>query len=97
MFEVGKLSEESLDSFLQELDRVQADAEGEAQRYFDHALTLRRTINFLRHNPKLGHWSEDGGAVGMGNLGMGLDLLRCESLLSLDAATCARVLNKNYA
>jgi len=29
--------------------------------------------------------------------GLGVDLLRCESLLGLDPATCARVLNKNYA
>jgi hypothetical protein len=29
-------------------------AEGEAQRYFDHALTLRDTILFLRYNKNLG-------------------------------------------
>ena len=28
--------------------------------------------------------------------GMGIDLLRCESLLGLEPATCARVLQKNY-
>lgn len=28
--------------------------------------------------------------------GLPLDLLRCESLLGLDPATCSRVLNKNY-
>lgn len=31
------------------------------------------------------------------NLGFPLDLLRCESLLGLDPATCSRVLNKNYS
>ncbi|KAL7984082.1 hypothetical protein Chor_002652 [Crotalus horridus] len=53
MFEVGKLSDESLDSFLVELEKVQSTGEGEAQRYFDHALTLRNTILFLRHNKDL--------------------------------------------
>ncbi|XP_056153968.1 protein FAM91A1 [Lampris incognitus] len=50
MFEVGKLSDETLDSFLAELEKVESTAEGEAQRYFDHALTLKNTILFLRYN-----------------------------------------------
>lgn len=81
MFEVGKLSDETLDSFLAELEKVRAQlghqqlrintilysirfccfvrvqvestAEGEAQRYFDHALTLKNTILFLRYNKEL--------------------------------------------
>ncbi|XP_029447844.1 protein FAM91A1 [Rhinatrema bivittatum] len=90
MFEVGKLSDESLDSFLLELEKVQSTGEGEAQRYFDHALTLRNTILFLRHNKDLvAHPDQP-------NNGFPLDLLRCESLLGLDPATCSRVLNKNY-
>ncbi|PRD23091.1 UNVERIFIED_CONTAM: Fam91a1 [Trichonephila clavipes] len=28
--------------------------------------------------------------------GLGLDLLRCESLQNLDQETCSRLLNKNY-
>ncbi|OCT77149.1 hypothetical protein XELAEV_18032345mg [Xenopus laevis] len=90
MFEVGKLSDESLDSFLVELEKVQSTGEGEAQRYFDHALTLRNTILFLRHNKDLVAQPEQV------NTGLPLDLLRCESLLGLDPATCSRVLNKNY-
>ncbi|MGH0132639.1 UNVERIFIED_CONTAM: hypothetical protein FKN15_058550 [Acipenser sinensis] len=90
MFEVGKLSDESLDSFLVELEKVQSTAEGEAQRYFDHALTLRNTILFLRNNKDLAPDLEQP------NNGFPLDLLRCESLLGLDPATCSRVLNKNY-
>ncbi|XP_072117520.1 protein FAM91A1 isoform X2 [Mobula birostris] len=90
MFEVGKLSDESLDSFLVELEKVQNTGEGEAQRYFDHALTLRNTILFLRHNKDL--VTDDEQPSG----GFPLDLLRCESLLGLDPATCSRVLNKNY-
>ena len=61
--------------------------EGEARRYFEHALALRNTIKFLRHNPKL---------VLHGEAENGLDLLRCESIASLDPATIARVLQKNY-
>ena len=86
MFEVGKLSDESLDSFITELDKVDDTAEGEAKRYFEHAFTLRNTIQFLRYNP----------AIDPAGVGAGVDLLRCESLNSLDASTCSRVLNKNY-
>ncbi|NP_001403136.1 protein FAM91A1 isoform 2 [Mus musculus] len=93
MFEVGKLSDESLDSFLIELEKVQSTGEGEAQRYFDHALTLRNTILFLRHNKDLVAQTSQ---PDQPNYGFPLDLLRCESLLGLDPATCSRVLNKNY-
>ncbi|XP_023401742.2 protein FAM91A1 isoform X2 [Loxodonta africana] len=93
MFEVGKLSDESLDSFLVELEKVQSTGEGEAQRYFDHALTLRNTILFLRHNKDLVAQTAQ---PDQPNYGLPLDLLRCESLLGLDPATCSRVLNKNY-
>ncbi|XP_064606810.1 protein FAM91A1-like isoform X2 [Liolophura sinensis] len=90
MFEVGKLSDESLDSFLAELEKVGDDAEGEARRYFDHAITLRDTIRFLRHNKSL---CPDPDQL---TAGLAIDLIRCESLLGLDPATRARVLNKNY-
>ncbi|XP_068680843.1 protein FAM91A1-like [Montipora foliosa] len=90
MFEVGKLTDESLDSFLGELEKVDSVAEGEAQRYFDHAITLRDTILFLRYNRDLGLKPDQVPAKG-------LDLLRCESLNSLDSAACGRVLQKNYS
>lgn len=64
-------------------------AEGEARRYFEHAITLRNTVKFLRYNPGLVPGSN-------GGRGMGLDLLRCESMTSLDPATLTRVLRKNY-
>ncbi|XP_049846407.1 protein FAM91A1 isoform X1 [Schistocerca gregaria] len=86
MFEVGKLSDESLDSFVTELDSISTvDSEGEAQRYFEHAFNLRSTIGFLRSNPAMGQ-----------DLNLPLDLVRCESLQSLDPATCTRLLVKNY-
>lgn len=80
MFEVGKLTDETMDSFLCELEKVSTardDSEGEARRYFEHALVLRSTVLALRHR--------------------GLDLVRCESLQSLDRETCTRLLNKNYS
>ncbi|KAG1653085.1 Protein FAM91A1 [Nymphon striatum] len=92
MFEVGKLSDETLDSFITELDKVSANiAEGEAQRYFEHALTLRNTITVLRYNSNMCCQSDN-----THSSGLGLDLIRCESLQSLDPGTCTRLLKKNY-
>ncbi|XP_046858487.1 protein FAM91A1-like [Xenia sp. Carnegie-2017] len=96
MFEVGKLSDESLDSLLSELEKVrdkvgreaEDEAEGEAERYFHHAITLLNTLVFLRYNKELLNNNDNP---------LGLDMLRCESLNSLDAAACGRVLQKNYS
>ncbi|EHA98373.1 Protein FAM91A1 [Heterocephalus glaber] len=93
MFEVAKLSDESLDSFLIELEKVQSTGEGEAQRYLDHALTLLNTILFLHHNKDVVAQTAQ---PDQPNYGFPLDLLCCESLLDLDPATCSSVLNKNY-
>ena len=41
-------------------------AEGEAQRYFDHAITLRDTILFLRYNKDLGKEPNQVPAKGLG-------------------------------
>ncbi|XP_076066785.1 protein FAM91A1 isoform X2 [Oratosquilla oratoria] len=89
MFEVGKMLDEGLDSLLVELDKIQrSDSEGEAQRYFEHALTLRTSITFLRHNRNLSPPNTE--------VPPGLDLIRWESLSNLDPATTARLLKKNY-
>ncbi|VDN22603.1 unnamed protein product [Gongylonema pulchrum] len=77
LFEVGKLSDESLDSFEEELQNVKLFVEGEAQRYSEHAQTLLLTIRALRD-------------------GSELDLIRGESLLSLDHATRLRLITKTY-
>lgn len=82
MFEVGKLCEESMDSFLKELEKVSlldAEGEGEVSRYFAHAVILRSTIIALRHV-----------------LDAGMDLLRLECLESLDCKTRDRLLEKKY-
>ena len=112
MFERGKLSDETLDSFIAELDNVSALCEGETQRYFSMALTLKDTLRFLRRNARLGIGSSSSSSkeeVEKGEKdfhqvqattttkGLGVDLLRCESINALDTDTCARVLQKNYS
>ena len=106
MFEVGKLSDESIESLVSELEKVQdADGEGEAARYFSHALTLRDTIHFLRYNEAFNssdtvEASDEASSdtkPGTNSLCLGLDLIRCESLQSLDPSTATRLLNKNYS
>eukprot|EP01135_Chromosphaera_perkinsii_P008465 Nk52_evm33s1360 gene=Nk52_evmTU33s1360 len=92
MFEVGKLPDESMDSFLTELGKVDVEAEGEAQTYFDHAVTLRDTLLFFRNTE--GIFPGLNGDIGTSK--QPIDLIRFESLNSLDSATCSRVLNKNY-
>ncbi len=90
MFEVGKLCDESLDSLVTELEKVSnVEGEGEAARYFSHAITLRDTVIFLRQNEKFKGDDDD--------KCLGLDLIRCESLQSLDQSTACRLLSKNYA
>jgi len=90
MFEIGKLSEEQMDQFMEELEKIDAvEAEGEAGVYFTAAITLRDTITCLRNNF---------GTKNNGNLlSQGLDLVRCESLQSLDQNTVGRLLQKNYS
>lgn len=99
MFEVGKLSDESLDSLVAELEKVSdVEGEGEAARYFAHALTLRETILFLRQNPEFQDPAvQEEQGTGNGSKRLGLDLVRCESLLSLNPSTASRLLNKNYS
>lgn len=87
MFEVGKLPDERLNDFIRELDNIQVSAEGEAQRYFDHAITLKNTLKFLRYNDQIMPSISDGG----------IDLLRCERLNSLDPGAKKRILNETYS
>lgn len=51
MFEVGKLASESVDALMEELKRVEEAAtwtEGDADRYFVHAIALKEAIACLR-------------------------------------------------
>lgn len=81
MFEVGKLCEESMDTFLAELEKVSlldAEGEGEVSRYFAHAVILRSTIIALRKRFNA------------------IDLIRVECLENLDQKTRDRMLEKKY-
>ncbi|CAF1562158.1 unnamed protein product [Rotaria magnacalcarata] len=100
MFEVGKLADEILVSFLQELEKIsppsqssikysddESQSEGEADRYFLHARVLYQTISFLRLNHEL--FDDDVGSLGV-------DLIRYESLSSLDSNIRQRLIERNY-
>ncbi|XP_057314179.1 protein FAM91A1-like isoform X2 [Hydractinia symbiolongicarpus] len=90
MFEVGKLSDETMENFVSELEKIENVVnEGEAQRYFDHALILKNTIQYLRNNKNL--------CIEDDSTAPGLDLVRCESMNSLDPSVCARILKKKYS
>ena len=65
-------------------------------RYFAHALTLRETVLFLRQNSAFKSSSSAAGEEEAADMCLGLDLIRCESLQSLDPSTASRLLNKNY-
>lgn len=81
MFEVGKLCEESMDTFLAELEKVSlldAEGEGEVSRYFAHAIILRSTVIALRKRFSA------------------IDLIRIECLETLDQKTRDRMLEKKY-
>ena len=66
-------------------------AEGEAKRYYEHTIALRNTIVFLRSRLP-GMKGQNNWEYGHG----GVDLLRLESMASLDPATVRRLLQKNY-
>ncbi len=87
MYEVGKLDSASMESFLAILDTLQlVGDEGEARRYFEHAITLRHVMRALWRRVSL----TPGAAP------LELDLLRCESLNGLDRQTRTRVLANSY-
>lgn len=52
-FQAGKLSDEVMGEFLNELDVTEELTEGEAQEYARHAIVLRNTLRFLRYNGAL--------------------------------------------
>uniref|UniRef100_A0A158P8L4 Protein FAM91A1 n=1 Tax=Angiostrongylus cantonensis TaxID=6313 RepID=A0A158P8L4_ANGCA len=77
LFEVGKLADEQMRDFLEHLECVNRFAEGEAQRYSEHAVTLLDILRSLRKEREV-------------------DMLRGESLLSLEPQSRIRVLSKSY-
>ncbi|VDP88016.1 unnamed protein product [Echinostoma caproni] len=85
MFEVGKLCDDSLESFLAELDNLTSIDEGEAKLYFEHATNLREALHFLRDQANRSETDFHG-----------IDLVRGGSLLNLEPQTRVRILQKNY-
>jgi hypothetical protein len=79
LFEVGRLGDDAVDNFIAELGNINFFAEGEAQRYSEHAKNLMHTIRNLRA------LSENG-----------IDLIRGESLMSLDKRGRERIIQKSY-
>jgi hypothetical protein len=79
LFEVGKLGDDSVENFIGELENINFFAEGEAQRYSEHALNLLKTIKIIRG------LSENG-----------IDLIRGESLMSLEERARQRIIEKSY-
>lgn len=101
MFEVGKLSDEWIDSLLVELSKIKGDnieEDGyEAKRYYIHAIMLHRTIEFIRSDLRLAsNLLQTDANSGMTSQRVGLDLIRVESLSNLDSESCERFLKKNY-
>jgi len=104
MYEVGKLSDEWIDSLLEELSKIQTssleDDGFEARRYYVHALMLHRTIEFIRSDLKLASnlfkSVKNVDSVDQTGLRVGLDLIRVESLSNLDVESSERFLKKNY-
>lgn len=101
MFEVGKLSDEWIDSLLAELSKINGDSledDGyEAKRYYIHALMLHRTIEFIRSDLRLASsLLQEGSDENEEQPRVGLDLIRVESLSNLDTESCERFLRKNY-
>lgn len=89
LFEVGKMPDELLDEFLTHLSKIETkgENEGEAQKYYKHAIAIRETLKFLRYNAAFKLQDCDGG----------VDMVRCESLNNLDSETKLRVLDSNYS
>lgn len=87
LFEVGKMPDDTVGSFLDLLDQVQLGEGsafgGEAQKYLHSVFCLRELLKTLR-----GIEGPDGAC--------GVDLLKVESLNELEATTRYSVLGRNY-
>lgn len=86
LYEVGKLENERLSMLVKELDTIEASSQGidgEASKYYNHAINLRETIKFLRSCSV--HGSD------------GLDLIRAERLGSIPPNARAKILCRNYS
>lgn len=87
MFEVGKLTGESLSAFYRQLSEISDEqpSEQDVSIYYEHAKCLGQTIRRI--------CGKTADAENFDNL----DLLRCASLSSLEPDTRRRILSKNYS
>ena len=61
-------SEPGFSLYIQVGREAEDEAEGEAERYFHHAITLRNTLLFLRYNKELFQNDETLPPMGLGKL-----------------------------
>lgn len=85
MFEVGKLTGDSLTALYKELSSLSHSAEQDVGVYYEHAKCLSQTMRYISNAQTS---SET-------NLRY-LDLVRCGSLASLEPITRCRILSRNY-
>ncbi|RNF19096.1 uncharacterized protein Tco025E_04286 [Trypanosoma conorhini] len=87
LFEVGKLSEEMVGSFIEKLEQVdlkpEDDLGGEAVKYIHSVLSLREVLKALRR-------------VAGPDKESGVDMLKVESMNELEPTTRYSVLGRNY-
>ena len=91
LFEAGKMTDEMLEKMAEQLETLEpreSEREGEVAKYFNHALSLREVLRHLRSNKA---------ALKLPGCDGKLDLLRAESLNSLNPEARVRVVKKNYA
>eukprot|EP00741_Cyanophora_paradoxa_P022376 tig00021462_g21602.t1 len=87
MFEVGRMTDEAVAPFLDELGKMNEVREGDGRRFYGAARALREAVAFLRRNAACRLPGTDGT----------LDLIRCESLNQLDPAAREKLLVRSYA
>ncbi|KAL5111716.1 Protein FAM91A1 [Taenia crassiceps] len=85
MFEVGKLTGDSLSAFYKEVSSLSQSAEQDVCIYYEHAKCLSQTMRHI--STALTSRMTDFRCV---------DLVRCGSLASLEPVTRCRILSKNY-
>ncbi|VDL60632.1 unnamed protein product [Hymenolepis diminuta] len=85
MFEVGKLTGDSLTAFYKEISSLSNSTEQDVGVYYEHAQCLSQTMRYISNAQTS---SEDNFRC--------LDLVRCGSLASLEPVTRCRILSRNY-
>nr|CDS28777.1 protein FAM91A1 [Hymenolepis microstoma] len=85
MFEVGKLTGDSLTAFYKEISSLSNSAEQDVGVHYEHAKCLSQTMRYISN-----------AQTSCENNFRYLDLVRCGSLASLEPLTRCRILSRNY-